>query len=117
MSWMEKALRQDIETLQADKAHIGGRVEALEATVEDITPTLQALQTHCKIQDQLMNSLLNQRDDVQNCSHRINIGELFGFMLPGWGKLRCIACLHLFSQVTPSFLVSSNRPPGVLYFV
>lgn len=70
---MEKALRQDIEALQAYTAHIGGRVEAVEASVEDITPTLQALQTHCKVQDQRIGSLLDQLDDVENHSRRINI--------------------------------------------
>ncbi|PIO33985.1 hypothetical protein AB205_0123800, partial [Aquarana catesbeiana] len=70
---MERALRQDIEALQADTAHIGGRVETLEASVEDITPTLQALQTHCQTQDQRIDSLLDQLDDVENCSRRVNI--------------------------------------------
>lgn len=73
MARMEKAFRKDIEDLQADTAHIGGRVEALEATVEDINPSLQALQAHSKMQDQRIDSLLDQLDDVENRSRRVNI--------------------------------------------
>lgn len=40
---VEKVLRQDIEALQADTAHIGGRVEALETQWEETTPAIQAL--------------------------------------------------------------------------
>lgn len=73
MTRMEKAFRKDIEDLQADTAHIGGRVEALEVSVEDITPTLQALETRCTMQDQRIDSLLYQLDDVENWSRRVNI--------------------------------------------
>lgn len=37
----------------------------------DITPTLQALQTHCKTQDQHIDSLLDQLYDVENRRHRV----------------------------------------------
>lgn len=60
---MEKALRQNIEALQADTAHIEGRAETLEASVKDITPALQALHTHCHVQDQIIDSLLDQLDE------------------------------------------------------
>lgn len=45
-----KALRQDIEALQSDTAHIGGRVETLETHWELVKPTLQMLTDRCKSQ-------------------------------------------------------------------
>lgn len=73
MTRIEKAFRKDIEDLQADTAHTRGRVEALEASVEDNYPTLQALQTRCMEQDQSIDSLLDQLDDAENRSRRVNI--------------------------------------------
>lgn len=59
--------------MQADKAHIGGRVEALEEQWEDVSPTLQAITERCKMQDQRLNVLLEQMDDFKNRSRRVNI--------------------------------------------
>lgn len=58
---LEKALRQDIEALQADTAHIGGRVEDLEAQWEVVAPALQALHELCKAQDRRIDSLKSIR--------------------------------------------------------
>lgn len=65
---MKKALRQDIEALQAETAHLGGRVEALETSVEDITPTLQAWQMYCKTHDQRIDSLLDRLMMLKNAA-------------------------------------------------
>ncbi|PIO39803.1 hypothetical protein AB205_0102580 [Aquarana catesbeiana] len=70
---VEKAFRQDIEALQADKAHIGGRREDLEAQWEVVTPALQALHERCKTQDRRFNSLIDQMDDFEDRSRRVNI--------------------------------------------
>lgn len=70
---VEKALRQDIEALQADTAHLRGRVEALETQWEETTPAIQALTEICKMQDHRINSLLDQMDDFENRSCRVNI--------------------------------------------
>lgn len=70
---VEKAIRQDIKALQVDTAHLGGRVESLETQWGDINPTLQALTERYKTQDQRINSLLDQMDDLENSSLRVNI--------------------------------------------
>ena len=70
---VEKALRQDIADLQVDTAHLGGRVETLENQWEETTPALQALTEHCKRQDRRLEALLDQMDDFENRSRRVNI--------------------------------------------
>lgn len=70
---VEKALCQDMEALQADTAHLGGRVEALETQWEETTPAIQALIERCKMQDHRINSLLDQMDDFENRASRVNI--------------------------------------------
>lgn len=57
-----KALRQDIENLQAETTQLGGRVESIENRLDDMVPTMQALN----------DSLLDQLD-YENRSHRVNI--------------------------------------------
>lgn len=70
---VEKALQQDIESLQADTAHIGGRVEALESNWEETTPKLQAFTEKCKVQDRKIDSLPDLMDDFENQNRRVNI--------------------------------------------
>lgn len=66
-------MEKDIEALQADTAHLGGRVEALEAQWDETTPTLQALTEQCKMQHHKLNSMLDKMDDLENRSRRFNI--------------------------------------------
>lgn len=48
-AWMEKALRQDIEALQADTVPLGG-VRLWSQTLRILLP-LQTLQEYCKAKD------------------------------------------------------------------
>lgn len=73
MQRVEKAMRQDIEDLQADTAHLGGRVETLETQWEETAPALQALKDRCRSQDRRIEALLDQMDDAENRSRRVNI--------------------------------------------
>lgn len=53
--------------------HIGGQVEDLEARWEELDPMLLALTEKCKTQNLRINSMLDQMDDLENRSCRINI--------------------------------------------